>query len=607
MSTPYIPVFEIKDSYIIKHKLDYNTSYSYGYYDLNGIFVSYEQRMVFTDYDLARKSQSVNAENFSSIKITKDITFIDKFEIKYLDDVFTIHLDGNLEYVNNWVKDSTVFNYYKPTKSQEFKLKTFNEDFLPGEIVTVEVYQSQEESGVTFWEYTSAYIGEDFFISGTSPSGLQWIKKLTSEKTGYQSGNEPWKVEDITPLLKYNSKVLSIKSDSVVLESKIESSYFNDYSSLNDVYFKVISNRHCEKSYSSIIDKLRFYKYYNFFKFEVSDSYLTIVPTVNIENLYFYYDKVLISLSYATPLYVVPLYTTDNYITNENNYNYSFDTNNIYNKYTLDILLNQFDYNTSEYDIYYSGTTSATSTMIENDYYLKIQVLNPISFVKYTYVKAYTTLGIYYNMLITDITGSIITLIKPFDYILGDVTNSVVDGKIIHIPSEKVSQISNITTISDISYVLEMTFENINNGNYRKLPIEIQRKIYNAYGNIINKLDINQPLRLKLTGILFENEHNKMILKIFDPTDFKDKRLTYFPTEMDFIGKNKKTSIPLIIKDVTLGVSADLISPMVNTKDFDTDIIDPITNTHIIIQTGPLYIFESNLDDIELVIDANFA
>lgn len=594
----YIPVFEIKDSYIIKHKLDYNTSYTYGKYDSSGNFISYIQRMIFTDYELARKSQSINAENFNSIELSYDLTHIGKIDISYLDDVFTIYLDrdidnSNLEYENNWIKNSTIFNTYKP-KEQKFSINSFNNDILVDDIVTVEIYQKIIETDTISWEYESTYIGETFFITGTSPNGMQWIITKTSTKTGYQSGTENWSVENITPLLKYDAKVINRTNDSVSLESKIENAYFNDYSSLSDVYFKIISNNHCAKTYSNILNKLRYYKYYDYFTYEIINSSLKITPIKNTEDIYFYYDKVVFSLSYSGDFYVDVNYVLDNFVFDTNSYNYYFNTNNIYNKYSLEKLLTQTVYTGTD-DIYYSGITYVTSMTVENNYYMKLIVNDITPFTKYTYIKGTSNGGVDYNMVITNITSAIvnntiintITVIKPFN----------------HMENEIIVEISNITTIAEISNILEKTFENLNINNYRKLPIEIRRKIYNAYGDIINKLEINQPLRVIYTGLLYENQNNKMVLKIFDPTDFKDKRLTYIPIEMDFIGKDKKTTIPLVISDYTLGLTADLISPQKNTKDI---VVGEEPNTYII-QTGPIYVFNSNLDDIELVIDANLA
>jgi hypothetical protein len=106
----YAPVFEIKDSYIVKHKLNYNTSYDFGYYDENKIFISYKQKMMFQDYGLARKILDNNAENFDSIIIGNEKNNYNLLAFNYLNDNFILKLDGDLTYENKWLNYSSIKN-----------------------------------------------------------------------------------------------------------------------------------------------------------------------------------------------------------------------------------------------------------------------------------------------------------------------------------------------------------------------------------------------------------------------------------------------------------------------------------------------------------------
>jgi len=86
--------------------------------------------------------------------------------------------------------------------------------------------------------------------------------------------------------------------------------------------------------------------------------------------------------------------------------------------------------------------------------------------------------------------------------------------------------------------------------DYRKLNISVRKKIYRAYANIINSLNMNSELRNKITGILYENNNNKFVLNLYRPFDGQDNRLTYQPLEITQIGKNSKTTIPFKLLDI---------------------------------------------------------
>ena len=256
-----IPVFEIKDSYIVKHKLEYNTSYDFGSYTDNG-FTSYKQRMIFVDNDIARKSQSLNAENFESITINNNLQNIEKIEISYFGDTHTIYFDGVLEYENQWIKDTNVFNYTRPIQSQEFKTVVVN-DISTDDTVSVEIYKKTTETGNVDWEYTSTTPNEKWSISGLTSTGNQWVVNGNNTVIGYETGSTTWSYDKITPYLKYESNVLSVTNYTVTLEKKIDDYIFNNFSSDSDIYYKIITNNHCAPNYSYLYDKLKYYKYFD--------------------------------------------------------------------------------------------------------------------------------------------------------------------------------------------------------------------------------------------------------------------------------------------------------------------------------------------------------
>lgn len=119
-------------------------------------------------------------------------------------------------------------------------------------------------------------------------------------------------------------------------------------------------------------------------------------------------------------------------------------------------------------------------------------------------------------------------------------------------------------------------------GDYRKLDLKTRRNIYKAYYNIIDKMSINSVMRSKFTGFLFENESNRLVVKIYDPTNIKDDRLTYVPIELVKIGKNKKTTIPYKVDSVTFGVQFNVIDE----NKYSTLVIDENVESNVVIDTN---------------------
>lgn len=677
----YAPVFEIKDSYIVKHKLNYNTSYDFGYYDENKIFISYKQKMMFVDYGLARKILDNNAENFDSIIIGNEKNNYNLLAFNYLNDNFILKLDGDLTYENKWLNYSSIkniiisgetyqdfnitgtttlissqnananveiFSYYNnvkttilnynseiylvsgniirlgnyinenyfksffkddtiyfkitnlkdntyiinkwetnfnvsninlPIKKQKFIISDYNNDLEINDDITIEIYKKTVETGTINWEYISSYIGETWFESGLTSSGKQWILTGSTTAIGYENGIKDWSLIEIEPLLKYNTNIINIENNIIEIDGKIDLDLFNNYSSYDNVYFKIISNNHCENNFSSVVNKLKYYKYYDMFSYNITYNSLTITPIKNSKDIYFNYDKINIYLSTGEfvgdigDIYVESGYTTQGYSIENDIKTYKFITNNIYNKYTLEIFLNQFTGSTT--NIYINGYSLIDNTdSLYGDYYITTNIDNVSNFKPYTYVKCYTDSNNYYFILITDITENKITFVKPYNYL----------------SDELILSINNITTIADISDILDKLYENYNHNYYNKISYDDKQKVYNTYANILNIGIYNRWLRILTTGIIFQNDKNIMILKIFDPTDFTDNRLTYIPSEIMRLGKDKKTSIPVIIDNYSIGLSSHVINSNTDNENIDF---------------SPMYVFNSNLDNILLVINAN--
>lgn len=278
---------------------------------------------------------------------------------------------------------------------------------------------------------------------------------------------------------------------------------------------------------------------------------LTLTPIYDETQVYFNYDALNFIMSGTT------------------SFEYSFETDCLYNQYDLRKFFIQFGINDTA--IFLESFITSTISMIDylyGDYYMKLELLDTSKLTVNTFVKLDTDLGNEYNVVISDISGTTITVVSPLNYVSGEIVNNL----------------TNINNVAGVSDVLQKVYENFEQMEYRKISIQMQRKIYNAYAEIINKDTDNQELRLYITGLIFENENNIMVLKIFDPADNTDERLLYEPIEIVRIGKDRKTTIPVTINEFSKGISADEINSNIYS----------------------VYLFDPRIEDV-LVINANLS
>jgi hypothetical protein len=506
----YIPVFEIKDSFIVKHKLQYNT-------ECND---ELPYKMMFIDYDLARKSQTKNAENFSGVTMDITLSGVSSIEFTYFNETNTIYLDGDLSYEDVFSSTTvTMNNFY-----EEYDVPNGTLFYGENETVDIEIYQKTTESGTTFWEHY-AYVPNDVWTkSGSTENGYQWIVSGTTISTGYTSGYTNWMVDEIFPVLQYESDIVGTGSTHIKIDRKLEQYLYNNLiKNYDNLYYNIISLNHCNKNYTDLYIKIIRLPRSKCFNITLGLNSINFKPIYNEEEIYFNYDALNITMSGTSQVY-------------------KFDTTCLYNKYNLELFFDQLGIGGDI--IYDSHTTDATPINYTfGDYYMELNVYDTTELINYSYVKIETYIGNFYNALIVDISGGTVKIITPLTYTAIDV----------------VKKIHNIITVSEISDILQKTYENYDQGDYRKIKMKLQKNIYNTYAEIINQSEYNQEIRMLITGLIFENDKNIMVLKIFDPADFIDDRLLYEPIEIVRIGKDKKTTIPVPILDFTKGIAGDVI------------------------------------------------
>lgn len=533
--------FEELDSYILKHRINYNTTFDSTYTE--------PQKMMFIDYDLARKSQPSNASNFGDVLFTTPISQLASIEMNYYDDTYTIFIDGEGRYTDQFNSTNVIDNVQDNT--QEFYNGNISE-FNVNDDVEVNIYQYYNTSGHTSWTH-NGLSGEVWYVSGYTENNTQWELTGITNADGYTSGYGVWNVYEKIPILTYTSKVINISGNSLILNRELKKHIYNNFLATPNLYYDLITLNHADSYDYNIYKKILKSPYGEYLSVNIDDPIYSFIftPIRNPNDIYFDYDVFNISMNTTVP--------TTNY----------FHTDCVYNKYNLDEFFDQLSIPSST-DVLVDSIvactpltyTGQTLTMVfPNEDVIEI-------FHEYLYVNVFTSSGNYIS-LITNKYENTITIEVPIGLGYNDVINSI----------------SNIPSIGEISDILQKCYINKDDGYYIRREKATLDKMYYAYSNVFNLGSLNNSLRQSLTGMIFENGNSRMTLKIYNPSeaiDF-DSRLTYIPFEITRIGKDRKTTIPVQINDISQTFLFNILDGSSTETDIEVD---------------------GNVDD-DLVIDSN--
>jgi hypothetical protein len=421
-----VPVFEIgKDSYILKHKLDYNTSCGD---EWSGV----TNKILFTDYDLARKSQTTNSSDFNPVIITENLDDYTTIKFTYYDQEYTLGLYGRLLFTEQ-VSGTTFINnpHY-----QEYYMEsglTYLVDV--GDYFNVYFHDIETVTGTTDWLYIGPS-GDTWVKTGATDNNIDWQVTGITTQNGINTGTEIWEVEDYKPILKYQARVVEVGTDYIRLEKKIEDYLYNNIlDDYDNAYYVLESMDFTTKTYNSIKYIFQESIWADYFDFDASDTGLTITPIQNINDIYFDYGNVDISMIHSGG-------TVD----------YNFETNCLYVDYKLDKFFEQFGFDSGD-TINYNYESVVTSQSYNSEIEFDIELTNTgdtLFYTPYTYVETQVNdlSGNTYISLIKEISGTTITLISSRNFISGDVVISV----------------NNLYTIGEISDMLYECYINIEGG-----------------------------------------------------------------------------------------------------------------------------------------------
>ena len=226
-----------------------------------------------------------------------------------------------------------------------------------------------------------------------------------------------------------------------------------------------------------------------------------------------------------------------------------FYTNIQYIQYNLFDRLNQI--NSTIFTSSFSGISNSYTLPVTNYKYTdnnRIRITTPITgltniFKPYTYVNATSTTESIEKTLIYSVKDYEIVIEKPANWTVYPTDNQ----------SPVITSIQNIDGLQNISDILYEVYMNVNHtdwddnlfGWYIQKSDNERKYICKAYAELLVE---NQYFRDNVTGILYENDNNEFILKLYDlETDYQ---LQYSPIELVYLGGDRKTRLPVTLKKI---------------------------------------------------------
>ena len=498
-------------SYILKNLIQYNL--------LNDRTGSTEtSKIIFTDYDLARKQISENYERYDEILIDGIplmSTPSNYATINYHHDSYMIRSGSTTGGTFSGIA-SEITNIYSGFTSIPMPTGV---DFRVGDYI-----------------YLNVYSGSTFFSGGTTHLEMwEFIKSIESGLNGTGDTQSYIFLEETIP----NYILTDLKNCDYFIENlTVATDWYDAIEKLAD--------------YTPYCD---FYSLSTFTWNSGGTDFLDIrlSPKESAFNKYFDYDGLV-------------FFVTDSQISGSTQIGdrYSFNTSISYLKYNLYDRLNQIN----------SGFTSGFTFFNE-------QIISGDTLQSYLY----TDNG---RIKITTAITGLTDIFKPYTYInigaVGELTKktlvySVTDHEIIierpvgwtpyptQVQLPEINFIQNIDGLKNISDILYEVYMNDNYDWYLMKNDNERKYIAKSYADL---LTFNSFFRSNVTGILYENDNNEFILKLYDIVT--DTNLIQFESiELIYIGADRKSRLP-----VPLNQYADEIVYLLN-----IDVLDDGGETNI--------------------------
>lgn len=528
------------NSFILKHIIKYNLYNT----SSNSAVTS---KIIFTDYEIAKKQLPVNSVLYNDINFsvaTSVSAQTDYFQILHHHDSFVMRtgvtsdrsISGFTSQITNDPKFNTISNTTLdiPTSHPTtvyltggtglswlsgLSLNVYNSDinyfnatvtsYNPdnGEFILESISNTGTGTTISFWKLIiTTVLEQGTMIKDISPFVANVGDYIT---IGITTGS--------TTYLSMNTHVKQATSNLIVLENEIPNRLLKylDYGEFRIYNWNIVAGDPAT-SWTTAISQMNNTPYSKFFNISYTFSgglyNITISPKEYKYDKYFDYDDLTFKI-------------VDGGISN------SFESLNNYVTYNLYTRLNLANPTvfTSGFLFHNQQSFSATtfSWSYTDDSRIKLSFVdsgNTSYFREYTYV--YLNGDSTKKVMIWKIDGGDIYLDKPSAWATATGVNTI----------------TNIDGLYNISQILQEVYVNIDYDWYISKKDNIRRRICSTYAQLLTE---NEDFRRNVTGILYENEFNEFVLKLYDfETDYQ---LDFSTIELMRLGADRKTRIPVPI------------------------------------------------------------
>ena len=441
-------------------------------------------------------------------------------------------IEGNSFILKHIIK----YNLYNTSSNSAVTSKIFFTDYEIAKkqlSVNYSLYNNVEfsvaDSVTPTSDYFQIYHHHDSFIMRTGSTSDRAISGLTSQitnNTDSLSGGTTISgittfigdvgdyiiiniISGLTVYLSMNTHIKISDTDLIVLEDVIPNRLLNYTSGM---IFNLY-NWNIATSWTTAISQLGYTLYSRFF--DVSDNLTGSTHNLTFTSKEYVYDKY---FDYNDLTFKV----------NDEGLLNSFSSLNNYITYNLNTRLNLanpsvFDSGFTFHNSFSASTFSASYT---DDSRIKLSFTNSgdtSNFREFTYVELIALIEPY-KVMIWKIDGGDIYVEKPAYWSSGTAVTSL----------------QNIDGLSNISDILQEVYINTDYDWYISKKENIRRNICSAYAQLLSE---NVDFRKNATGILYENEFNEFILKLYDLEN--DYQLDFSTIELMRLGADRKTRIPV--------------------------------------------------------------
>lgn len=474
--------FREGQSFLLKNLIRYNM-----YNTFTGITSeSNTSKMIFTDFDFARKQIKENSGKYYDLTI--DVPTLSQpsiyLTINYHHDSYSI-LSGTSSGITFTGLTSTIRNSITGTT-----------------IIDGSPYKTKfETSCIPFPSNFEFKVGDHILLnmySGTS--------------TG-------------TTLLRFDSYIKTVQDNYLVLEETIPNRILNELKNSNFI----VNNLNVASDWFDAIYKMSQTPYSDYYSISTQEYFIDVIqfiylklsPVDNVYNKYFDYCDL-------------------EFLFNDNSFDKYFLTDNQYLKYNLYDRLNEINSSIFNTGFLFFNTYLLSGFSYNYiDGYKRIKLYNlPVGassyFRPYTYVDVTGTSGVTQKTLVYEVYTNEIIIEKPANW-----------------NSTEVLSIQNIDGLKNISDILFEVYINDKYDWYIQKNDNERKYIAKTYAELLTQ---NKLFRDNVTGILFENDNNEFILKLYDlgkSLGGTDKNLEKFSAiELVYLGADRKTRLPVPLKSI---------------------------------------------------------